>query len=67
MRDIIMYLLTFSGIGILCYVRTVGAQRANKLKQEYVGWSSKEQKLLFLAFGLIIAGLVLAFLNPNNA
>lgn len=61
MRDILMYISTFIGIGVLCYVRTQGAQRANRLKQEYVGWDKNERKLLYIAFGLIGLGLVLAF------
>ena len=57
-----MYICTFVGIAVLGYVRVSGAERARKLHDNNLSWTEKEKKLLFLAFGLIGAGLVLAFI-----
>lgn len=62
MKDILMFVFTFAGLGVLCYVRTVGAQRASRMHIDQPEWTPQEKKLLIVAFGLIGLGLVLAFI-----
>jgi len=60
-RDILMFIFGFGGIGLLCYVRVHFTNRQQK-SSEPLDYNEQEAKLRKIAIALIIIGVALALI-----
>ncbi len=65
-RDIIMYIGTFVGLAIICYVRVSFSERQKKSPAVMLDYNEKEARLRKIGIVILVISVMLALIPGNR-